>query len=178
MKIEEKKRIIASFIIGFILLNLDFIVKHLANKNLSFQELTTTPIPILNLYLTHNTGYHYIFGEISNHKLWAGFGIVMVIILIISLTRSIIHEKTEFHKNIYAIILMLTIGAAGNVIEILTVGRATDFFMLVPFPWPSNLCDQYINIIIYVMLPIILINTFIEWIKTRKNEKNSDENIK
>ncbi len=92
----------------------------------------------------------------------------MLTILIFSLTKSVIAEKDKFYKKLYSIILALTLGAGGNVIEILFTKKATDFFLFSPFPWPSNICDQYINTIIYVIMPIMLIKLFLD----KKNKKN------
>jgi lipoprotein signal peptidase len=148
---------------GFILLAIDFITKLLANAQLPFEKVTSTFLPFLMLYRTHNTGYHFIFGIIDNHFVWALTGLVFVIIIIVSLARSLIKDELDRGQRIiYMVILSLTIGAMGNVIEILAAGHATDFFIFKPFPWPSNLCDQYINGILYIILPIMIIKSIID----------------
>ena len=165
---ENKKYLMIAYFAGLFLLMIDFVTKYLANNSLILHQRTDTIIKWFSFYLTHNTGYHYIFGDIKNHKLWSVFGLVMLTILIFSLTKSVIAEKDKFYKKLYSIILALTLGAGGNVIEILFTKKATDFFLFSPFPWPSNICDQYINTIIYVIMPIMLIKLFLD----KKNKKN------
>ncbi len=172
MNLENKRYLTTAYLAGAVLLVIDFVVKYIANQTLLFQQRTDTGIKWLSFYLTHNTGYHYIFGEIKNHKLWSIFGLIMLIVLLVSLTRSLLHEKERIYKRIYTVILMLTVGAGGNVLEILFTGKATDFFVLEPFPWPSNICDQYINAIIYIVMPVMLITLFIN----RKKSKHLEEN--
>jgi len=177
MTAENKKFMTISYAVGSLLIIVDFITKYVANSTLVFQERAATGIKWLSLLLTHNTGYHYIFGDIKNHKLWSTFGLLMLCILLFSLTKSMLSEKNSFYKKLYAVILMLTIGAGGNVVEILVTGKATDFFVLEPFPWPSNICDQYINGIIYIIMPIMIIRLIIDKFKTTKEnsaETNTD----
>ncbi|MBN2282187.1 MAG: signal peptidase II [Candidatus Marinimicrobia bacterium] len=177
MIINNKKHLIFAYGWGLALLILDFVVKYFANAYLNFQERTATFLKGLTFYLTHNTGYHYIFGNIENHKLWSMFGLLMLFVLLYSLTKSMIREENPFYKKLYKVILMLTVGAGGNVLEILFTGKATDFFILEPFPWPSNICDQYINGIIYIIMPIMIIKLIIDKFKPSKDnsaETNTD----
>ena len=174
----NKKYLTLSYIAGVFLLLIDFVTKYLANQSLIFHQRTDTYFKGLNFYLTHNTGYHYIFGDIKNHKLWSIFGLVMLAILLFSLTKSLLKEENKFYKKLYSIILTLTVGAGGNVLEILFTKKATDFFILHPFPWPSNICDQYINTIIYVIMPIILIRVFLDKKKENKQQKIIEKNGK
>jgi len=177
MLLENKKYLCVSYCVGFLLLMIDFVTKYVANSRLIFQERTATIFKGLSFFLTHNTGFHYIFGEIKNHKLWSIFGLIMLAILLYSLTSSMIKEKDLFFKKLYAVILMLTVGAGGNVIEILFTHKATDFFVLQPFPWPSNICDQYINAIIYIIMPIMLIRLFMDKLKKKKEMMKEDGGI-
>ncbi len=159
-----------SYLVGLILLGIDLLTKTIANLNLPFQKSVQTALPFLSWFRTHNTGYHFIFGDISNQQLWAITGVILVVALSFSISRSLIREKdSRSNTIILSIILSLMIGALGNVLEVLIKGRATDFFVFEPFPWPSNLCDQYINAIIYIMLPITLIKSIIDWRKSKKN---------
>lgn len=159
---------------GAVLLVLDFLTKNAASRCLPFQETVKTFLPNLFLFRTYNTGYHFIFGEIANQKIWAYSGIVLVAFLIYSLYRSLIKETHDRGNFInLSIILSLTIGATGNLLEILFLSRATDFFIFRPFPWPSNLCDQYINAIIFIMLPVIIIKSFFD--KKREKEAKRDD---
>ncbi|MFH2037437.1 MAG: signal peptidase II, partial [Candidatus Zixiibacteriota bacterium] len=112
------------------------------------------------------------------HFLWALAGLVFVSILIASLIHSLIKEDLDrVNFAVYAAILSLTIGATGNVIEILFAGHATDFFIFRPFPWPSNFCDQYINGILYIALPVIIIKSIIEYIRHKRLTKDNHQNI-
>jgi lipoprotein signal peptidase len=168
----KKSKLSLPYISGIILLFIDLGIKAIANKHLPLQEPVKTFLPFLKLYRTHNVGYHFIFGEIKNHTHWALFGIVVVIFLIYSLSKTLIKEaKSKTDRIIYSIIIALMIGSTGNVLEILLLGRATDYFIFNPFPWPSNIADQYINAIIYIMLPIIIIKSIVNWRKEKKSKK-------
>jgi len=157
------------YLIGAGLLGFDFLTKGIATLRLPFQESVDTALPFLSWFLTYNTGYHFIFGQITNQKIWAILGLGLVAILGISLSRNLVKEKSSrFNVIILTIILSLIIGTAGNVLEVLIRGRATDFFVFHPFPWPSNLCDQYINAIIYIMLPITIIKSVVDWRRSKK----------
>lgn len=175
MNLKNKKYLTTAYLAGALLLVIDFVVKYVANQQLPFQQRIDTGIKWLSFYLTHNTGYHYIFGEIENHTLWSLFGLAMLIVLLVSLTRSLLHEKAPFYKRIYAVILTLTVGAGGNVLEILYTGKATDFFVLEPFPWPSNICDQYINAIIYIVMPVMIIHLILNRKKNKQMEENGSK---
>jgi lipoprotein signal peptidase len=61
----------------------------------------------------------------------------------------------------------------GNVLEILFRGYATDFFIFRPFPWPSNICDQYINAILYIILPVIIIKSIIDHRREKRESKQN-----
>jgi|GEM_PF-401529 len=175
MKIQSAK-IIRPIVTGFALLLLDFLTKYIVNLKLPFEKVQQTFLPFLLLYRTHNTGYHFLFGPIENHFIWAMAGLIFVILLIASLVHTLMKEEFDhFNFTIYAVILSLTIGASGNVLEILIYGRATDFFIFKPFPWPSNLCDQYINAILYITLPIIIIRAMIDRKRQKKNLSVTDQ---
>ena len=171
---ENKKYVSLAYGTGIILLLVDFFTKYLANNILKFNERTDSFVSGLSFYLTHNTGYHYIFGEIDNHLLWSLFGLAMLFFLLVSLTISMLKEKDSFFKKLYTVILILTVGAGGNVLEILFTKKATDFFIVKPFPWPSNICDQYINIIIYIIMPIMLIKLLLEKVRKKKETIEKD----
>ncbi len=177
---EKRKSMLSyAFSGGIILLGIDFLSKYIANSRLPFEKTVSTIFSFLFFYRTYNTGYHFLFGPIKNHFIWALTGLIFVSILIFSLSKSILKENlNRGNRIIYSVILALTIGAMGNVLEILFWGRATDFFIFRPFPWPSNICDQYINGIIYIVLPIIIIKSIIDHRreKTRQfQDRNSSE---
>lgn len=173
---KRKKYLIIGAITGLVLIFLDLYIKKVVNVNLTLHRRIDTIIPGLDMYLTHNTGYHYIFGKIDNHKLWSLFGLVMGLILISTFTYSLLKEEAEdFYLKAYAVVLALTIGAMGNVIEILFTGKATDYFILHPFPWPSNLCDQYINAIIYIIIPVVVLRHIIQRLKAKKQKKQINQ---
>jgi len=162
---------------GIILLLLDFLIKNIANHNLPYQQKVATDLPFFFLFLTHNTGYHYIFGEINNHTLWAIFGVAVVCFLVFSLLRSLLKEDHgKFYQRIYTLILALMIGASANVWEILFYGYATDYFVFTPLPWPSNLCDQYINLILWIIMPILVIKSILDWWQQHQKKQQKSAN--
>ena len=170
----KKSPLFYPYLVGVVLLAIDFVTKAVANLYLPLREGVKTFLPFLSLYCTHNTGYHYIFGNIGNHKLWAILGIVLVSFLIYSISHSLVKEpKSKADRKILSVLISLMIGATGNVLEVLFLKRATDFFIFHPFPWPSNISDQYINAILYIMLPIIIIKSIVDW-KRHKKSKSSE----
>jgi len=170
---NNKRTLMLAYIAGIGLLLLDGVTKWIANRYLPFQDSVLTGLPFLSLYRTYNTGYHFLFGNIANQQVWAISGIILVVFLVISLSRSLLKETDSgFNNMVTTIIIALMVGSAGNVIEVLATHKATDFFVFHPFPWPSNICDQYINAIIYVMLPITIIKAVIDWSKKRKRAIN------
>ena len=161
-----KKQSFQFFVIyaaGALLLAVDFAIKAIANRTLPYQETVATALPFLHWYRTHNTGYHFILGNIGNHQLWAIIGLFFVILLIGLLSRSFLRERlSRSDRIIYMLLIPLMIGASGNVLEVLIMGHATDYFVFRPLPWPSNISDQYINAIIYIMMPIMIIKSILD----------------
>ena len=175
----KKSPLLLPYLCGIILIVVDFLTKTLANKLLPFQKPVDTFLPFVVLYRTHNTGYHWIFGKIGNHMLWSFAGLVLVVFLIYSMSRTLLREfKFPFNRKFYTVLISLMIGATSNVLEILFLGRATDFFLVHPFPWPSNISDQYINAILYIMLPIIIIKSVIDWRRQKKPKTSENSEIK
>ncbi|MCD6441144.1 MAG: signal peptidase II [Candidatus Marinimicrobia bacterium] len=167
-----KLNLVFAFSAGSVLLIIDFLTKFIANARLPFEKTVSTFLPFLYFYRTHNTGYHFLFGPINNHFIWALAGLFFVSFLIFSLARSLVKDDLDHaSRTIYTIILSLTIGAMGNVLEILFRGYATDFFIFRPFPWPSNICDQYINAILYIVLPVIIIKSIIDHRREKRESK-------
>jgi len=163
---DLKLRVLMACLAGFMLLGIDFLIKALANRGLTLQSPRPTFLPFLELYLTHNRGYHFLFGEISNHRIWAISGIILVTLLVVLLIRSLYRERaSRGETHLYLVMIALMIGAAGNVLEVFFMGHATDYFIFHPFPWPSNIADQYINSIIYIILPVAII---VGWLERRR----------
>lgn len=155
--------------IGVILLGFDFFTKWLANVNLTIQETVHTGFSYLKWYLTYNRGYHYIFGEMANFRLIQSLGLVAVLVLIgLMVKKRYELPAGDPNRRLFTGYIALLIGATGNPWETLVLGRVTDFFVFTPLPWPSNLADQYINIAIYILLPIWVIVSVREWLQERR----------
>ena len=162
---------------GLLLLALDGFTKYLANMLLMPRHPVQTALPFWKWFLTYNEGYHYIFGELEYFGLTQALGLVAVSVLIVMMIRE--RRKMEWNdpmRKLFGGFIALLIGALGNPIETVTLGRVTDFFVFSPLPWPSNLADQYINLAIYVGLPIWLYLSFREWFaERRKQQSEGDE---
>lgn len=155
---------------GFVLLGLDFLTKWIANITLPVQDTVNTALSFWKWYLTYNRGYHYIFGEMANFRLIQSLGLIAVIVLIGMMIRKRADlAPGDINRKLFAGYIALLIGATGNPWETLVLGRVTDFFVFTPLPWPSNLADQYINIAIYILLPIWVVISYLEW----RQEKNT-----
>ena len=83
-----------------------------------------------------------------------GVAAIGVIGLTIYTMRDIYRMDASPFRTVQWLLVSFLIGALGNAIEVVVRGRATDFFMIHPFPWPANLCDQFVNIAVFVLLPV------------------------
>jgi len=170
-KKDKIRQVILAFGIGLILISIDLLIKFIANSGLEYNILKDTFLPFLKLYLTHNEGYHYIFGRIPNNRLWSIGGLIFITIILGFMVRSLIKDNlSKWDRMFYLTLITLVVGATGNVWEIIFTGKATDYFIFKPFPWPSNLCDQYINAIQFIMLPLFIIRTLV--LQRRKPPKS------
>jgi lipoprotein signal peptidase len=160
-------------LIGILLLAIDLIVKLIANRLLPWEQSVPTFIPGLEWYLTHNTGYHWIIGIIPNPLIWSISGMILVGLLTWSLFHQLDKEQDRFNRFIYRLLIPLLISSSGNVVEVLFTGKATDFFVFRPLPWPSNIADQYINLVIYIVLPVVLIRALIHWLQAKRNKSHN-----
>ncbi|MCF7805258.1 MAG: signal peptidase II [Candidatus Marinimicrobia bacterium] len=162
-------------LIGFFLIGLDFFTKWIANIALPVQQTIHTSISFWKWHLTYNRGYHYIFGEIGNFRLVQSLGLIAVLILIGLMVKNRAElPKNDVNRHLFAGYIALLMGATGNPWETVVLGRVTDFFVFTPLPWPSNLADQYINIAIYVLLPIWLVISFRDWRRERQAKQADD----
>ncbi|MBD3274584.1 MAG: hypothetical protein GF372_04700 [Candidatus Marinimicrobia bacterium] len=163
-------------IIGVILLGIDSLTKYIANVALPVERAIETALPFWKWFLTYNEGYHYIFGEMAHFRLTQTLGLVAVLILIgIMIKNRTELPETDPNRRLFGVYISLLIGATGNPWETLFLGRVTDFFIFTPLPWPSNLADQYINIAIYIFLPIWLYISFKEWRAEKKAKLSGEE---
>ena len=170
--IAKFRQSLGAISIGLGLFGLDWLTKWLANANLPFEQQVQAPLPYVTWFRTFNTGYHYLFGEISNFRLVQTLGLVAVLVLIyMMIDRRSELQSGDPSRTVFGAFVTLLIGATGNPFETLFFGRVTDFFVFRPLPWPSNLADQYINLAIYVLLPIWFYLSFREWREKKKAEE-------
>lgn len=162
-------------LLGFLLLGIDFLTKWIANISLPLETPVSTALPFWKWYLTYNRGYHYIFGHLGHFQLVQTIGLLAVLVLIwIMAKQRASLAKGNPHRFLFGIYICLLIGATGNPWETLVLGRVTDYFIFTPLPWPSNLADQYINLAIYIFMPIWIILSFRE---SRKEKREKDSKL-
>ena len=157
---KSRLSIPAAIVLGLLLLGADLVIKSIANARLPLNQLVKTPLPFFSWRLTYNTGSHYLFGavgEIIPYRLMMGIALVAVLGLIAYMARETHHLPPSPLRTVQWLIVAGLIGALGNAVEVVYHGRATDYFMIHPFPWPANLCDQFVNAVIFVLLPLSLI---------------------
>ena len=160
-------------LLGLVFLGIDGLTKYLANVLLIPHHPVQTALPFWKWFLTYNEGYHYIFGEMEHFGLTQTVGLIAVSILIVMMVRQRSEmDRGDPMRKLFGGFIALLIGALGNPIETVTLGRVTDFFVFEPLPWPSNLADQYINLAIYIGLPIWLYLSYKEW-RAEKQEQNN-----
>jgi glycosyltransferase involved in cell wall biosynthesis/lipoprotein signal peptidase len=143
--------------LGLLLLAIDFTTKAIARGYLPPERLVRTAVPFFSWRLAYNTGSHYLLGSIGD---WIPYRWVMAVAgaAVIALTVFLAHEVHRMPssrvRTVQWLMVACLIGALGNALEVALSGRATDFFMIHPFPWPSNLCDQFVNATVFVLLPL------------------------
>jgi lipoprotein signal peptidase len=145
---------------GLVLLLIDFTAKIVANALLPLDRLVETPVPFFSWRLTYNTGSHYLLGSVGDfipYRLMMGVAEVAVLALIYLLAREVRELAPSRLRTVQLLMIAGLIGSLGNALEVVAIGRATDFFMIHPFPWPANLCDQFVNATVFVLLPLSLI---------------------
>jgi lipoprotein signal peptidase len=134
-------------------------------------QVVATPLPFLVWRLTYNTGSHYLFGSVGQwvpYRMVMGIAAVAVVALVTMMAWDVHRASRSRLRTAQWWLVAVLIGALGNALEVLTRGRATDYFMLRPFPWPANLCDQYVNAAMFVLLPLTL------WFGWRQGGSSTD----
>lgn len=125
---------------------LDQVTKWVAVSGL--EPYSAVPVvPLLNLTLMYNEGAAFsLLAGAGGWQRWffAGFAIVMVVVLTIWLLRL------QSGERLMAVALALVIGgAAGNLIDRLAIGRVIDFidFYVGNWHWPAfNVADSAISV--------------------------------
>ncbi len=116
-------------------------------------------MPFFSWRLAYNTGSHYLLGSIGD---WIPYRWMMavagaaVVGLAVFMAREVHRMPPSRMRTVQWLMVASLMGALGNAIEVVVSGRATDFFMIHPFPWPANLCDQFVNATVFVLLPLSL----------------------
>ncbi|NOR82889.1 MAG: hypothetical protein GQ526_05290 [Ardenticatenales bacterium] len=149
--------------LGLLLMMLDLTAKAIAIAKLPPDKLVPTAIPFFSWRLAYNTGSHYLFGPVGEwipYRLLMAIAAVAVIGVIALLAKEVRQASPPPLFMTYWLLIAVLTGALANSVEVVARGRATDFFMIHPFPWPANLCDQYVNAILFVLLPLSL---WLQW---------------
>jgi len=147
---------------GIALFALDWATKAVAQQALTLgADPIPSPIPFISWYLSYNQGYHYIFGQLASYQWIAAASLVLAMVM----AGYLMHWAGQLDRrapvrNLVLAMAALLIGALSNPAEILLRGHATDFFRVRGFPWTANLCDQYVNLIVYILTPVLVIMLF------------------
>lgn len=156
---ESRPHVIGALLLGATLLAVDFTAKAIARGSLPPDQQVRTVVPIFSWRLAYNTGSHYLLGSIGD---WIPYRWTMaaaglaVLGLIVFLAREVHTMPSSRLRTVQWLMVAGLTGALGNALEVVLFGRATDFFMIHPFPWPANLCDQFVNATTFVLLPLSL----------------------
>ncbi len=131
----------------FIVVLLDFITKHMIEKYVNPHEIIDV-LPFLRIVNIKNSGA--AFGTLSNlgNHIFISISIVAIIFIVIYLV------KTSESLDVFAFSLILG-GAAGNLIDRLTIGKVIDFidFFVGKWHWPAfNVADSALTIGITLFL--------------------------
>jgi glycosyltransferase involved in cell wall biosynthesis/lipoprotein signal peptidase len=156
---EARPHIAGALGLGLLLLAIDFTTKAIARGQLPPERLVRTAIPFFSWRLAYNTGSHYLLGSVGE---WIPYRWLMaaagaaVIVLAFFMAREAHALPSSRPRTVQWLMVASLIGSLGNAIEVVLYGRATDFFMIHPFPWPANLCDQFVNATVFILLPLSL----------------------
>lgn len=156
---DSRLSVPAAALFGLLLLMVDFASKAIAINSLPLEKHIPTPLGFFSWYLTYNTGSHYLLGSVDrwiSYRLMMSIAGIAVIGLIVFLARELNLIPSSPLRTVHWLLIASLIGALGNAMEVVALGRATDFFMIHPFPWPANLCDQFVNVSVFVLLPLSL----------------------
>ncbi len=143
--------------LGLLLLAVDWCTKLIASARLPLDRLVPTALPFFSWRLSYNTGSHYLLGPVGEwipYRLLMGIAGTGVAVLAAFLARETRRLPASPLRTVQWLTVAGLVGALGNALEVVTIGRATDFFMIHPFPWPANLCDQFVNAVVFVLLPL------------------------
>lgn len=163
--------------VGLSLLALDAATKFAAVRLLTEgAPPVPSPIPFVTWYLSYNTGYHYLLGNLAAFRVVFGAAMVLAVGTLVYLLHVLGRpSSSRIQRTLLIIVATLLIGALGNPIEVVARGYATDFFRVTGFPWTANLCDQYVNLIVYVLMPLLVIVTLVEERRLRRHQPHSTE---
>ncbi len=134
-----KKRILLSLLIALITVLLDQVTKYLARTRIHPYEMINV-FPLLDLVNVRNQGAAFgIFSSFGNT-----FFIVISFVAIMFMVWVILKDKED-----YRIFALLAGGAAGNLIDRITLGYVVDFiyFGAGRYRWPAfNVADSVLSI--------------------------------
>jgi lipoprotein signal peptidase len=162
--------------VGVVLLGLDALTKAAAVRFLvDGAPPARSPIPFIQWYLSYNSGYHYLLGNLASFRVVFGAAMVLAIGMLVYLLHILGHPTgSPLQRKLLVVVSTLLVGALGNPIEVVSHGYATDFFRVSGLPWTANLCDQYVNLIVYVLMPLLVIVTLVEERRLRKASAEAD----
>jgi len=134
-----KKRILLSLLIAAVTVLLDQTTKYLARTHIAPSEMISV-LPLVDLVNVRNQGAAFgIFSSFGNT-----FFISISIIAILFMAWVILKDKED-----YRIFALLAGGAAGNLIDRITLGYVVDFmyFGAGGYRWPAfNVADSALSV--------------------------------
>jgi len=138
-----------AFGLGAILIVVDLGTKKLATAHLPYGETVQTAVPFLSWKLTSNTGGHYLFGQIGEwvpQRVYMAVAGAVVMLFVVFLARNARRLHVSPLRAVHMGLIAGLLGSYGNSLEAVLTGKVTDFFVVRPFPWPSNLSDQFLTL--------------------------------
>lgn len=144
-----QRRITHSLIIAFTVIVLDQITKYLARTHIGAYE-SIQLLPILNLVNVQNRGAAFgMFASFGN-----SFFIAISFVALAFMSWVIVKDKED-----YRIFALLAGGAAGNLIDRLTLGYVVDFVdvAVAGHHWPAfNVADSALSVgMVFMALSIL-----------------------
>ena len=148
---KKKITLLIDYIAVILLIAIDQFTKMLAVNNLQGKESFVIIKNVLEL--SYLTNYGAAFGALQNQKI---FFIMIAVMIIVVIAYVLIQLPLEKKYTILQIILvMITAGAAGNMIDRVRNGYVVDFisFVIIHFPI-FNVADIYVTVatILFIFL--------------------------
>lgn len=153
MNIKKRNSCIIYAVSTILLLMLDQITKYLAVIHLKDSSSLILIPDVFQLHYLENQGA--AFGLMQGQKLWFVISTLLMLMLMVLVYFRIPMDKK--YRWLRFILVLLTAGALGNLIDRLRLNYVIDFFYFEPINFPIfNVADIYVTVGMALLLILVL----------------------